>query len=139
MKKYIKSIEDQNDKLKDKLAKADVRIEELEQAVKFRMSFTISIFMRIKGHLIGVDWMGGIRYTTQQAAMVHLKKFWNMYRKDFKNRFEPDGFEFKYFSISGMYVVDKPATKDDDTATLGPDWSFETKDELIKLMKEAKQ
>lgn len=138
MKKYIKSLEDQNDKMKEKLASADVKIELLENMVKNRMSFSLCIFMRVNGHLIGIEWLSGVRYTSALAACIHLRRFWDRYKKDFKKRFEPDGFEFKYFSIDGSFIVDDAQKRNEECFGLGPDWSFETKEDLNKTIKELK-
>jgi hypothetical protein len=135
MSKYVEDLEKQNEELSNLLAHSQKEVEDMVEMLRGTATYSILLFMRVNGHLIGVPWTDGVQFSSSLIACKFLKKNWTKYHKDFKKRFEVDGFEFKYFCVDTHHILSKHTQH---PVYLGSQWAFETQKELddtIKILK----
>jgi hypothetical protein len=135
MSKYVEDIEKQNEELQALLAESQKLNEHYSDLLGRQKSYSIALFMRVNGHLIGVPWTDDLQFRDSLEACKHLKRHWSSFRKDFKKRFEKDGFDFKYFCITGMLIVPYSPVKYTTQMSYGDQWVFEDKKEIEDTMK----
>ena len=139
MNDYVNQLESRNEELQNTLTKLTTSNEGLTARLAAKQYFIIGCACRVNGNLINMECIHHL-FTDGLSACERLKKNWSVFRKDFKTRFEPCKFEFKYFFVESYNINDNEPSmvKQFIKPVRMFHWAFETKDELditIKTLK----
>jgi hypothetical protein len=135
---YEKLLEERVDELTTTLAESLTRELDLQEELKTKYYYVIGVTTAVSGQLINLEVIHHL-FTTPLLACKRLKAGWGPLRKDFKDRFEARGFEFKYYTIDSFNVYHDLSIKEKIRPVREKSWSFETRKEVeitIKTLKE---